>query len=431
MNLQAAASQLETGIRAAFVAEKIGAHLVKTIRGPHTLTTALRLYEPDVKSMARIARMGPAIEARAGVSPIRVHSQAGLIYVEAPSPSPVIVPGPSLAGEGLAVPLGLTPLRAVAGLDFERDSHLLLVAPTNGGKTTVARAVAYHLARQHTPQQARFIIATFKPFDWQALARTAHSGGMITDVDEAAVMVGWLVGRMYQRTAAMRTTHRLFVILDDLLNLLKQRPDLSDPLAEIASLGRGGGIHLIIGTQRVSKSGTGDAAVSGNITARVVFRTASAQDAAAFTGRGETGAESIGAHIGDAILVTSAADVQRIAVAYVGDEDLATLPQGGGGRPWADGTQAGTQAGTGLARTGTEGGIPGGRGENSPQGVGRTGILPLPYREPTPAEMLTLAEIYARQGSKNKTLAVAYAEGKTPKSLAWLNQALDHAGVTQ
>lgn len=426
MNLQAAAQQLENGIRAAFIAEKVGAHIVETIRGPHTLTAALRLYEPDVKSLARVRRMAGVIEARAGVSPVRIHSQSGFIYVEAPSPEPVIVPGSALAGEGLAVPVGLTPLRAVAGLDFDRDSHLLLVAPTNGGKTTAARAVAYHLARQHTPKQARFIISTFKPADWQALGRVAHCGGMITDVDETGQMIDWTVQQMYQRTAAMRTTPRLFIFLDDLLNLLKRRPDLADPLAEIASLGRGGGIHLVIGTQRVSKSGTGDAAVSGNITARIVFRTASAQDAAAFTGRGETGAEAIGAHVGDAILVTSAGDVQRVAIAYVSDDDLATLPQGGGTRPWATGTDrppTGTDAGT-------QAGIPDARGQNPPAGAASTSILPLPYRDPTPAEQMALVALYQRKGSKNRALAAAYEKGKTPKSLAWLNRALETHGVT-
>lgn len=422
MDIRSAAAQLEEGIRAAFIAEKLGCHIVRTVRGPHTLTTGIRLYEPDVKSLARVGRMAQAIEARAGVSPIRIHSQAGLVYVEAPSPQPIVVPGAALSGQGLAIPLGLTPLRAVAGLDFDRDSHLLLVAPTNGGKTTAAKAVALAIARQHSPKQTRFIVSTFKPADWMGLAHTAHCGGMITDVDETAQMIAWLVGIMYKRTSQMQTTPRLFVFLDDLLNLLKRRPDLADPLAEVASLGRGAGIHLIIGTQRVSKSGMGDAAVSGNITARLVFRTASAQDAAAFTGRGDTGAESIGAHVGDAILVTSAADVQRIAVAYVSDADLTTLPQGGGSRPWLGGTSSGTQAsipaneGQNIRSTGLPTGIP-------------ASVLPLPYREPSDTEAMVLAAIYARKGSKNKTLAAAYAEGKTPKTLGWLNGALEKMGV--
>ena len=41
----------------------------------------------------------------------------------------------------------------------------------------------------------------------------------------------------------------------------------------------------------------------------------------------------------------------------------------------------------------------------------------------------TTSESTQRKGSKNKTLAAAYTQGKTPKSLAWLNQALQKAGI--
>ena len=70
--------------------------------------------------------------------------------------------------------------------------------------------------------------------------------------------------------------------------------------------------------------------MSGNITARVIFRTVSAQDAALFTGRGDTGAESLGDQPGDAILITTPGGVQRIAIGLITDHDLASLPQGGG-----------------------------------------------------------------------------------------------------
>lgn len=220
-------------------------------------------------------------------------------------------------------------------------------------------------------------------------------------------MIHWLARTMYDRVASQRTTPRLFVFLDDLLNLLSQARHLAGPLADIASLGRGAGIHLVIGTQRLGKQGTGDAAVAGNITGRLIFRTASAQDAALFTGRGDTGAESIGAHPGDAILI-GAGGVQRIAVGYVGDAHLAQLPQGGGGRPWAKGT-------------GTGGGIPAAQAPNAAQSDG----IPLSYHPPTPREAQILRDLYQQHGTKNKTLAVAYAEGKTPKSLAWLSQALE------
>lgn len=423
MNITAAATQLENGIRQTFEAEKIGAHIIKIIRGPRTLTAALRLYEPDVRTLARVTRMGQSIEARAGVSPIRVTSQAGIVYAEAPSPQPLTVYSAEMRGHGLAIPLGLSPLRSVAGVDFEQDSHLLFVAPTNGGKTTGMRAVAYHLAQQHTPRQARFIISTFKPADWQGLAQTAHCGGLITDIAETVQMIEWLCATMYKRTTAMTNTPRLFVFLDDLLNILSRAPELSKPLADIASLGRGAGIHLIIGTQRLGKQGTGDAAVSGNITARVIFRTVSAQDAALFTGRSDTGAEALGDQPGDAILITTPGGVQRIAIGLITDDDLAALPQGGGTSPWQNGTATGTTSGIPAEQTVAV--------ASAPATPISTGILRLPYRPPTPAEEMILVSAYQRKGSKNKALSAIYEQGKTPKTLDWLNQALRKVGIQQ
>jgi len=343
-----------------------------------------------------------------------------------------------MAGSGLAVPLGVTPLKAVAGVDFEQDSHLICVAPTNGGKTTALLAIVWQLARQHKPSQARIIISTFKPVDllsrsvdWERISRLAHVGGLITDVDETVQMIQWLEATMYQRTAQHITSPRLFIVLDDLLNILSRAPELAKILADIASLGRGAGIHLLIGTQRLGSKGTGDSVVAGNITGRVVFKTVNAQDAESFTGRSQTGANALGEHPGDAILVTKAGGVQRIAVGIVTTADLAGLPQGQGTRPWL---QTGTATGTG-------GGIPVNEGQNARSGGSDAGIppavppavpaktFPLPYREPTPAEQMQLVALYDRKGSKNKTLAVAYAQGKTPKSLGWLDKALSAMGV--
>lgn len=445
MNIQAAATQLENGIRAAFVAEKIGAHLIKVVRGPRTLTACLKLYEPDVKTLIRVGRTGQSIEARAGVSPIRIHSHAGVVYVEAPSPEAVTVYANSMEGDGLLVPLGMTPMKAIAGVDFEDDSHLICVAPTNGGKTTALLAIVWQLARQHAPSQARFIISTFKPvdllsrsIDWQRISRLSHVGGLIVDVEETVQMIKWLEETMYQRTAKHITSPRILVVLDDLLNLLSRAPELAKILADIASLSRGAGIHLLIGTQRLGSKGTGDSVVSGNITGRVVFKTVNAQDAEGFTGRSQTGAHTLGKHPGDAILVTKAGGVQRIAVGLVTDDDLTGLPQSEGTRPWlATGTGVvRTPARTGTA-TGTGGGIPVVEVENVQNGAVGTGTLvrfPLADRQPTRSEMMALAALYQRtlwrgKPTKNGTLRKAYGKEKTPQTKAWLDMALAEMGV--
>jgi hypothetical protein len=344
MNLQQQMTLVEQAIAGAFVNNGLPLHLCGSLQGPHTLTVGLRLYQPTQANLNKALKLAGAIEAAIVDSPVRIYMDNGLLYVELPSPSPVVVQGATLRGGGLAVPVGMTARQTVAGIDFAANPHLLLVGPTNRGKTTAARLLAYHLAQQNRPSQVRFLLFTFKPKDWQAFGALAHTLAVITDPWEAEAMLAWLVDLMHERTRAGQETPHFFIFLDDLLNLLGV-VEVTKGLKQLASLGRAAGIHLIIGTQRLGESGSGGAAVTGNIPTRLVFGTADAQDAALFSGRGDSGAEKLGRYPGDALLIHDGG-AQRLAVGYVTDAELAHLPQGAGDlRPWARTVRTGSAAG--------------------------------------------------------------------------------------
>ena len=289
MRMNSIMAQTEQAIAAAFVADKLSVHLVGGVQGPHTLTFGVKLYQPTKGNVAKALSLAGAVEAMTSLSPVRLYTESGVIFVEVPSPAPVIVDGTKLRGEGLAVPIGMSSRRAVVGIDFAQSPHLLLVGPTGQGKTTGARGIAYHLIKQDDAGAVRFIVSTFKPRDWKAFATLRATMAVLTDPAESMAMVAWLRDEMYKRTKAEVDTPHLFVFLDDLLNLLTfAGKECAVMLGEIASLGRGAGIHLVIGTQRSGESGAGSSIVAGNITTRLIFGTASAQDAAMFSGRGES-----------------------------------------------------------------------------------------------------------------------------------------------
>lgn len=423
MDIRQHVALTERAIAGAFVANGLYVHLCGSVQGPHTLTFGLRLYEPTQKHITRALGLSGALEAAISDSPARIYTDRGLILVEVPSPAPVLVDGTRLRGEGYAVPVGMTSRQSVAGVDFLVNPHLLLVGPTNRGKTTAARGIAWHLARQTPHHRTRFIVSTFKPKDWRAFAGLAHTFAVVTDPQESARMIAYLVDVMRERTRNDIDTPRLFVFLDDLLNLLGVA-DVDDDLAQLASLGRGAGIHLIIGTQRLGEKGAAGGLVTGNIPARLVFGTADAQDAALFTGRGGSGAERLGRYPGDALLITDGG-AQRVAVGYVEDRHLERLRHHPDEwRPWLNHTPT-PKAGVPVQGQG---------GETRPQALntplaGRPGTHSLPDRQPDADARAFLRRLYEETGSKNEVLRRAWggvvnAEGKTPKTKRWLDDAL-------
>ncbi len=457
MNLQQHMTMVEQAIAGAFVNNGLPLHLCGSLQGPHTLTFGLRLYQPTQSNINKALKLAGAIEAAIVDSPARVYMDNGLLYVEVPSPTPVVVQGTTLRGQGLAVPLGMTARQTIAGIDFANNPHLLLVGPTNRGKTTAARLLAYHLAQQNSPRQARFIVSTFKPKEWLAFGHLAHTLAVITDPTEAEAMLAWLVDLMHQRTASGQETPHLFVFLDDLLNLLGV-VEVTKGLKQLASLGRAAGIHLIIGTQRLGESGSGGAAVTGNIPTRLVFGTADAQDAALFSGRGDSGAEKLGRYAGDALLINDGG-AYRLAVGYVTDADLTHLPQGASDlRPWRSKLQPPPSGMPPSAHRETPGRfashvhptpvpaptserssvLPFSQGERLPAaapsptpfptGTRETG-RPLLDQPPTEEERQYLRRLYEETGSKRAALKMAYGgvvseDGYTPKTRRWLNEAL-------
>ncbi len=445
MNLQQHMAMAEQAIAGAFVNNGLAIHICGSLQGPHTLTYGLRLYQPTQPNLNKALKLSGAIEAAIVDSPARVYMDNGLIYVEVPSPTPTVVEGTKLQGHELAVPLGMTARQTIAGIDFVTNPHLLLVGPTNRGKTTAARLLAYHLARQNRPSQVRFIVSTFKPKDWQVFAGLAHTMAIITAPDEAAAMLAWLMDLMYQRTNSGCDTPHLIVFLDDLLNLLGV-VDVAKELKQLASLGRAAGIHLVIGTQRLGESGSGGAAVTGNIPTRIVFGTADAQDAALFSGRGDSGAEKLGRYPGDALLVNDGG-TQRLAVGWISDAALRSLPhQPAERQPWLDGTQQ-TVNGTSAQHhpspvppttserpavpIATEGGGNGSQNALHPPPLNRTAGTgrSLTDQPPNAQERQQLRRLYEQTGSKRATLKAAYGgvvneTGYTPKTRRWLDEAL-------
>lgn len=302
------------GIAAALINDKLGAHAYPGIQAPHTLTYPFRLHQPTVANVNRALKLNRAVEANINLSPVRITTESGLILVEVPSPVPVVIQARQLQGDGLIIPVGMSSRRAIVGVDFEADSHLLIVGATNKGKTVSSRNIAYQLLRQHEPDQIQMIVSCFKRKNWEAFSPFAR---IITSPAETLEMLMQLRSLMYKRAECGIESPRIFVFLDDCLNLFAY-PGVDDVMSELLPLARGCGINFVLISQRLVGMSK---AVTGNCSARILFNVADTQDSGIVGGRSDLGAETLGRYPGDCLIIANDG-ITRTASALVTNEEV-------------------------------------------------------------------------------------------------------------
>lgn len=441
----------ERQVGQAVVGEGLRVGLAGVIQGPLTVTFRLRLLQPTPADLRKLLALGPSLAQSLQVEGVRIADTAQGILVEVPSPRPRTPTALDLARstKGFTVALGLDQWRKPVTVNLWQNPALLFVGPTRRGKTQAMKATVYALATNNRPPNFGFVVFSQKRQDWQAFESCVNCWGVIGDPDEAFDVLSWAAADLLQRRAKEggKTPAVVFVV-DDLINLLKRSPQLADPLGELASMGGGCGLFTLIGTQDAgSKRGTGGGDVEANITARVVYKAASATTAARAAGAGGLGIEELSTHKGDAVLILDGRPT-RIATAYTDDRLVALLPSGDAfNRPWAavlrskprsiDVPRSGSQglvnpierAGTGQngkngatlppAPTVNGGNVGGGGEERGEPFLDST-------RPPNEEERLRLRRLYAELGSKEKTYFAAWGF-KNGKVATWLTDALEEA----
>lgn len=435
----------------AVVGEGLRVGLAGVIQGPLTVTFRLRLLQPTPANLRKLLALGPSLAQSLQVAGVRISDTAQGILVEVPSPRPRTPTALDLARstQGFTVALGLDQWRKPVKVDLRQNPALLFVGPTRRGKTQAMKATVYALAANNRPPNFGFVVFSQKRQDWQAFEPCVNCWGVIDDPDEAFDVLSWAAADLLQRRAKEggKTPAVVFVV-DDLINLLKRSPNLADPLGELASMGGGCGLFTLIGTQDAgSKRGTGGADVEANITARVVYKAASATIAARAAGAGGLGIEDLSTHKGDAVLILDGRPA-RIATAYTDDRLVALLPSGDAfNRPWAAPSRSKPRS-MDVPRNGSQGlANPIERAGTGQNGKNGAALPPAPTvnggnvggggeewgepfldstRPPNEEERLRLRRLYAELGSKEKTYFAAWGF-KNGKVAAWLTEALEEA----
>lgn len=444
------------------IQEGLHVGLLKVVQGPLTITFQVRLVAPSLAAVGKLLRMGDAIAEAIQVEAVRIARSSGAFSIEIPAPIQRTPSSLELLrhSQGIKVCVGLDNLRQPVFADLRQHGALLWVGPSRRGKTQSMKCTLYCLARQKG-SRFKYVILCHerKREDWQVFAQAIGCMGIVTTPMEHSQVMQWASTILLK----MRTPFTFAIVVDDLLNLLEEAPEMASHLARLSSLGAGLGVHLLAGTQAAgSKRGTGGEGVEANASAKILYKATSKARAARNAGQGEIDLTALTGAKGDAVLLIDGI-ATRIATGYADERDILQLPTGPQYQtPWrqqigstADSTphaKANLYTGTrttcvldNTSGTGSVLGAPltddwataGSAAEDeradstfSTNRMGGTSDEPtLPDGEPDAHARAYLRALYRKYGSKNQVLKVAWGgvvnqDGKTPKTWKWLKAAL-------
>ena len=291
------------------------AHGARTVAFPLALRTSADL--------SRVIGLDEEFSFRAGTESCRVARAKSAVLVEFELPrgawSTVAIRQP---GAGLSLKLGLDVLGRAARLDLGQaeTAHVLCAGTTGSGKSFLLRSLLWQ-AIQAAPDKLQVLIVDTKRelerfYGLPHLAQPAAR-----DASGAAALLEWVAGSLTERTPA---SIPVVVVIDELADVVATSKATIPALARIARLGRSLGVHLLAGTQYVSKETLGDPQLKANLTCRLAGRVENAQASALATGFPDMGAHRLSGS-GDFLLSSGGRAVRFTAPVLTADQ-LATLP---------------------------------------------------------------------------------------------------------
>jgi S-DNA-T family DNA segregation ATPase FtsK/SpoIIIE len=285
-------------------------------------------------SLAQARHIAAGITRLAGELPGSGASAAAPVLL-----APLLEGAPS---DALAAPVGVDgALPAV--IDLVADGpHAVVAGMTGSGKSELLVTWVLALCATRSPRAVNFLLADFKggtAFD--ALASLPHVTGVITDLDGAGARralqslraeVRWREAEL-ARVGARDILDprvelpRLVVIVDEFAALLGDHPELHAVFTDIAARGRALGMHLVLGTQRVS--GVVRDALLANCPLRISLRVADPADSRAVIGTDEAAQLPGGDGAKGVALVRRAGDSapRRVRVALSSPADVARIAE--------------------------------------------------------------------------------------------------------
>ena len=200
------------------------------------------------------------------------------------------------------------------------NPHFLFAGQTGSGKTWALRAALFQLAQD---RDNRLILIDAKWGDGLGTlgALPGLVGPVATDPESAKSALGWAAREMRKRYEAGGHSGRVIVAVDEVQEL-QSEPAAVELIRRLVALGRGAGVHVLLGTQHPTKEALGDATIRRNLTGRLALRVEDGVASNVVIGAPAPRADHLLGK-GDAYAVVPGR-VQRLQMAYI---PAATLAQ--------------------------------------------------------------------------------------------------------
>ncbi len=268
-----------------------------------------------------------------------------MIAVQVPDPTPDTVRFADHIGdaedEPLEVLLGVAEGGRTMFMNLREAPHLLVAGQTGSGKSVMLHSLICSVLSDRF--DVELVLMDFKRVELSVYADSEHLKlPIITDVNDAVRALHWLTAKMDSRLQMLAdlgfrnivdlnnspmamesgvTLPYIVVVIDEVADLMLQKPEAQTPLVRLAQMARATGIHLVLATQRPTVNVlTG--LIKANIPGRIAFAVKTRTDSQVILD--QTGAEDLLGK-GDMLYQEGGKAVVRIQGAFLSISEVADI----------------------------------------------------------------------------------------------------------
>lgn len=301
--------------------------------GPQVLTFQAIL--PAGARPNRVARLSDAIALATGTDTCRVSHSEGKLIIEVPKPKQerkILRPANIQVAPPTSwhVPLGAGMDGKAVWLDLQdpRSCHVLIGGTTRSGKTNLLRWILYRLLTQNRPQYLRLLLADAKRNELIPFELSQHLlHPPAANVHHIIQLLMWTHEKAITRTRTKASGEpcypRIIMVIDEVKELVDQDKSVQVHISQLAQIGAGVNVNLIVTTQQPGAKSMGDALP--NFPLRIIGQVSARQLVYGATGTPQTAADSLLSY-GDMMAVWGTTPV-RFQAPLITEADLEAIPR--------------------------------------------------------------------------------------------------------